>query len=246
MIIPIYKSLGKSTHLLAKKAGDFRGEKATHTGTLDPMAEGVVVVLTGEDRFKKQEFGDVKKTYQFEILWGVSTDSQDLLGLIETQKETQINFEKIREFLKKFVGKQKQVLPKFSARRIEGKSYFDLAKTKKEFSQKSEEVEIFSLEALNCCEISTQDLQKNILEKLGKVEGDFRQAEIIKGWQEFFSENKISKFNITKLEAVTSKRTYIRALVRDLAQELNAPGVTYSILRTQNGSYSIKNCLCLV
>jgi len=243
MIIPVYKPLGKSTHLLAQRVGEMRGEKATHTGTLDPMAEGVVVALTGEDRFKKQEFASAKKTYQFEILWGVSTDTHDLLGLIDEQNEVKINSEKIKRILKKFVGKQKQVLPKFSATRIAGQSYFDLAKKGEKFVPKSAEIEIFSLEVLSERDISAKDLRKKILQKIKKVEGDFRQTKIIKGWQEFFAEekNKDQKFKITKLEAITSRRTYIRALVRDLAEELGVPATTFSIIRIKNGEFKTKD-----
>ena len=45
MVIPIYQPLGASTHQIAKRIGEKYGEKATHTGTLDPLAEGVVIVL---------------------------------------------------------------------------------------------------------------------------------------------------------------------------------------------------------
>lgn len=83
MIIPVYQPLGSSTHVLAQKVGKIYNSKATHTGTLDPMADGVILVLTGKDRFDKQIHTDAQKTYHFSILWGVQTDSLDLLGLIK-------------------------------------------------------------------------------------------------------------------------------------------------------------------
>lgn len=83
MILPIYQPVGQSSHLLAQKAGLLYHQKATHTGTLDPMATGVLLVLTGKDRFRKKEYSAYRKTYEFEILLGVRTDSDDILGVIE-------------------------------------------------------------------------------------------------------------------------------------------------------------------
>ena len=149
MIIPVYKPLGASTHLLAKKVGDIHQTKATHTGTLDPMANGVVIVLTAEDRFKKSELSDWKKTYEFEILWGISTDSHDLLGLTTQIDQKQIDVEKLEETLPKFTGKILQQLPKFSAQRINGESYFDQAKKQTTFTPRSENIQIHSLKLKN-------------------------------------------------------------------------------------------------
>lgn len=57
------------------------GVKTAHTGTLDPMAEGVIIVLLGEERYKKYELAGLKKTYEFEISFGFETDTFDGLGL---------------------------------------------------------------------------------------------------------------------------------------------------------------------
>ncbi len=110
MIIPVYKPLGSSTHLLAKKTGDIYQTKATHTGTLDPMANGVVVVLTAEDRFKKSKLANWKKTYEFEILWGATTDSHDLLGLITQTSQAPVDLKKLEEALHNFTGNITQQL----------------------------------------------------------------------------------------------------------------------------------------
>ena len=182
MIIPVYKPIGSSTHLLAKKAGDLYQTKATHTGTLDPMADGVVVVLTGEDRFKKSELSDWKKTYEFEILWGVSNDTHDLLGLTTEIDEVEVDDKKIAAALLKFTGKITQQLPKFSAKRIDGKSYFDKAKQQVAFTSESKEIQIHQLKLIGSDTIGKQQLQKK-LQKINLVKGDFRQAEIHNNWQ---------------------------------------------------------------
>lgn len=245
MIIPVYKPVGASTHLLAKKAGDIYQTKATHTGTLDPMANGVVVVLTAEDRFKKSELADWKKTYEFEILWGVATDSHDLLGLTTQINPKQIDLKKLEKILPKFTGTINQQMPKFSAKRINGKSYFDKAKQQVKFTPKSEKIQIHYLELLNFYTINKLELQNKIEKNIGLVQGDFRQKEIIENWQQIIPQLS-EKLLVTKLITTTSKKTYIRALVRDISEELNIPATTYSLTRTTNGDFTIKDCVCLI
>jgi tRNA pseudouridine(55) synthase len=264
MIIPIWKKIGQSTHLLAQKMGEKiaaetkspKDKKATHTGTLDPMAEGIVVVLTGEDRFKKADFSNWKKTYEFEILFGVDTDSLDLLGLItktiDPKNSRNLQKENINQLTKKlstiipyFIGSQTQTQPKFSAQRVGGKSGFDLAKQKQTFEIKENKINIYSIKILNYKSIPISELKKNILEKLSYISGDFRQKEIIKNWEETFS--KLKKLKITtlpvfKLEAEVGKRTYVRALTRDISKEVNLPATTYSIVRTKNGGFRKVDC----
>lgn len=139
MLIPVYKPLGISTHRVAQAIGVWADEKATHTGSLDPMAEGYVLVLTGDDRFNKVTLADEKKFYAFEILFGIATDTHDLLGLVTHNENHQLDNQEITQklatALPAFLGKQQQKQPRFSAQRVNGKSGFDLAKKNISFTQ---------------------------------------------------------------------------------------------------------------
>jgi tRNA pseudouridine55 synthase len=241
MIIPAYKPLGLSSHQLAKQIGDKHGEKATHTGTLDPMAEGVLVVLTGEDRFKKGEYSDWQKTYRFQILFGISTDSHDLLGITKNIDNKKINLDNLKKIIPDFVGKQIQAVPSFSAQRVGGRSGFDLAKENKKFDLQKNNIEIFSLKIIDVLkDISNKELLKYINRTISLVEGDFRQQEILNNWKNILE--KECSLQLITLETVTSKRTYIRSLVNNIGQKLQTPATTFSIIRTQNGPFSIKDC----
>lgn len=247
MIIPIWKTIGQSTHMLAKEVGG--EEKATHTGSLDPMAEGVVIVLSGEDRFKKPEYTKLIKTYQFEVLFGVNTDSHDLLGLQSNLTQMQLNLNKTKDrlvsLLPSYTGKQKQLQPRFSSQRINGQSAFDFAKENKKINLKENTINVFSLDIIDHKEVELNILKKDILEKISHIVGDFRQKEIIKQWSETFqtlSENNIKTLPILKIEATVSKRTYIRSLIRDFSNDLNIPATTYTIIRTKNGGFTKEDC----
>jgi len=243
MIVPVYKPLGASTHQLAFQVGQFYGEKATHTGTLDPLAEGVVVILTGEDRLRRSEFSKWRKVYEFSVAFGVSTDSFDLMGKIKDVNFEDVNVEalarKIRIWADGLPGKIQQQIPDFSARRINGKSAFDFAKKGLAIEKKFEEIEIFSCEFLGSRECSGTELAQKAIQNISLVEGDFRQEELIKMWQKVKLPKKLFVYDF---RINTSKRTYVRALVNQLEIKLNFPAVATAIVRTANGKYTIKDC----
>lgn len=249
MIIPVYKPLGASTHQLAQKVGQLYKVKATHTGTLDPMAEGVVIVLTENDRFNKEKLSDVKKTYTFEVLIGFSTDSNDLLGKItDSAKSVLIDkktISRIKAVFELIKSRKSQQLPNFSAKRYKGGSFFDLAKLNKALPVETSTITVHSLVLLDTYTFASQELQQVILQKLATVSGDFRQSEIIQIWNAHFKYIVSSHFTILKCQAVTSKRTYIRGIVRDLSLELGLPCTTFSITRVKNGEFGIENCIDL-
>lgn len=287
MIIPTYQPLGNSTHLLAQKIGKIHDTKATHTGTLDPMAEGVVIVLTNQDRFQKQTYTTWKKTYRFQILWGVSTDSHDLLGMPKNshfinenktnenqpspiKKNATINtrfhskiLKKIAEIQPFFVGKQTQQIPTFSAKRRNGKSLFDVGKDLSKSRSKNVEkttqkntnyfsnIEIFGLEQNHSATqtIPAQQIITQLSQVIPKLTNDFRQEIILEKWQNWLNtlpNREKTQLLLTTHTATTSKRTYIRGLVRDMSQKIGIPATTFHILRTANGPYQIKDCVCLI
>jgi tRNA pseudouridine55 synthase len=246
MIIPVYKPLGASSHQLAARIGAERGEKATHTGTLDPMAEGVLVVLTGEDRFRKQELSATKKEYHFQIVFGISTDSHDLLG-VPTTVTTSIPQKKVLEkkltsILSQMLGETTQRQPIFSAGREGGKSYFELGKQQRVPKKiKENDITLYSLDCKKMVEVQKETIMRYHKKALSTVSGDFRQEEIREAW-ESHSDALPKQLLLAECTATVSKRTYIRGIVRDISQALQLPATTYSIIRTKNGQFSLDDC----
>lgn len=254
MIIPVYKPLGASSHQLAAAVGRARNEKATHTGTLDPMAEGVLVVLTGEDRFRKSQLSTTEKTYTFKMILGVQTDSHDLLGIAHTKKTTEklgtLSLQEIELLAKKALSdiskKTQQVQPLFSAGRTGGTSFFEYGKKKQPLALPKNKVAVSQASLDEIHTIDIQTLHDYISTTIATVSGDFRQAEILTNWDTIF--NKLANQNIPELPIMTctvtvTKRTYIRGLVRDIASEIAIPATTFSIVRTRNGPFTIEDCL---
>ncbi len=273
MIFPTWQPLASSSHQLAQACGKLLGEKTTHTGTLDPMAEGVIVILSGADRYAKGSFQNWQKTYQFSVLWGVETDSGDQLGKItklenDVSEEvlTQLNqlTQKIEVVIAAFPSKYQQVIPDFSARRLQGKSSFDLAREQATIPEKKRLVVLENFQVLETRKIFADEVLSQQQENIAKLAGDFRQAAVLQSWSESFATlsgtsksepaasfathsetdtTQQAEFFITEFQVTTSPGTYIRQLVQDVARQVEIPATTWSIIRTQNGPFAKEDCL---
>jgi tRNA pseudouridine(55) synthase len=222
-----------------------QNSKATYAGRLDPMAQGLSIILTDKDCHHKEKFNKLDKTYQFEILQNIHTDSLDILGKIDKFeiKDKYINNIQILNFIKSLSPKYLQKYPQYSSKTFEGKQLHTLAR-KDIYPEIKHQVIIQNIKYLSQREINKEELKKEIILKIQKVNGDFRQQEIIKKWLEIlnlFKENYI--FTIYKFEIDVESGFYIRQLVDDISINFNTPMLTFNINRIKIGKYHQKNIL---
>lgn len=124
----------------------FPNTKVGHTGTLDPLATGVLPICIGEATKLTNNITSENKEYKVQMLLGIETDTYDITGkiiLANVVKEDEIY---IKERIKRFVGKQLQTPPMYSAIRVAGKHAYTLAREGKEVKLEPREIEIFSIE----------------------------------------------------------------------------------------------------
>jgi tRNA pseudouridine(55) synthase len=239
----LYKNLGETPNeaiLRWKKENpEFTNVSATYAGRLDPMAEGLLLVLTGEELHNKGKYLNLPKTYIFEILWGFKTDTYDLLGISE-YKAVLPEKNELLQLLEKSLGKFVQKYPAFSSKPVLGKSLFMWARAGKlsEIKIPEHEVLIKKIKYLERREIKRETLLQEIQNRIEKVKGDFRQKEILEKWQENLSEKNANEFIIDKIEIVVSSGFYVRQFVADLSDKLSVFGTTFSIKRTKIDSYN--------
>lgn len=132
--------------VVAKVRGITREKKAGHTGTLDPMATGVLpIMLGGATRFLNF-LPDSDKGYRATFVLGKTTDTLDITGNITAEYDVNVDRNDVLDVLPKFVGKIMQVPPMFSAKSVDGVRLYDLARQGKEIEREACEVEIISLE----------------------------------------------------------------------------------------------------
>jgi tRNA pseudouridine55 synthase len=212
----------------------------TYAGRLDPMAEGVLLVLVGEECKNKDKYLGLDKEYEVEILFGFSTDTYDLLGRVESGKRTDPLVEnQIQKELEKFKGKFVQEYPAYSSKTVDGVQLHELAnKGELPETMPTKEVEIYNIEMLEEREISSEILLKEVKEKISKVKGTFRQSEILDLWRKSLNDS-INQYSIIKLKISCSSGTYMRSLAHNLGRNLGVQALAYSIKRVKVGNYSL-------
>lgn len=129
-IINVYKEEDfTSNDMVAKLRGILRQKKIGHAGTLDPAAVGVLPVLLGSGCRISEYMMDHDKTYRVVLKLGVSTDTQDMTGhVLESFDISGISPEEIRNAILSFQGEYDQIPPMYSAKQINGKRLYDLAR----------------------------------------------------------------------------------------------------------------------
>ena len=242
MILPIWQPQGFSTHIIAKKVAEKLGVKTSHTGTLDPMAEGVIIVLVGEDRFKKYDYAHWLKTYEFEILLGISTDTYDGLGMITTISNSQVIQDKLENTLAAFIGPYRQEVPVYSAIKVKGKHLHQHARSKTKVKLPIRSGELLALKLLELRTESKQFILETLESKISKITGDFRQQKVLNQWQNYKFK---AVYQLARVEVTMTKGLYVRSLVTDIASKLNFSAFAFSITRTGNGNYTKQNAKTL-
>ena len=245
-VVPVWKEEGHSTHHLAQLLAQEYGVPTAHTGILDPLASGVVVVLLGEERFKKEEYTAGKKVYEVTALVGLSTDTHDLMGMVAAQRHVCcVSTAVVSETLASFVGEQEQMPPVFSAQMYQGKRLFQHAKdgSLDAIDVRARPIMVYEVALIEEGSVSVAVLEERIRSSIGRVRGEFRQKEILAQWPQYLRGEEV--YQTITLRVVTGRGAYVRGLIRDVGERLGIPLVTYSLVRTENAGYTRDDCITL-
>jgi tRNA pseudouridine(55) synthase len=215
----------------------------TYAGRLDPMASGKLLVLVGEECKNKEAYLGLDKEYEVEVLFGVETDTQDILGVIgrvEASEPGTID-------LQKYIGKFTQPYPAYSSKTVAGKQLHTHARDgtlPDAREMPTREVEIYSIEEMagnagqtQINEITGAEIAREAIIRVSKVTGDFRQKEIIEGWSNFAEKYAAVVFKIIKIRVACSGGTYMRSLAERIGRDAGIGAIAYSIHRTKIGQY---------
>ena len=183
MILNLHKPVGWTSFDVVKKVRSvIKEKKVGHGGTLDPFAEGVLIIGTGKDTKKLTSITGADKTYKARICLGEITDTLDTEGqVIEAKLVPEINTDDIHKVLDSFLGTSRQVPPMFSAKKVNGQRLYKLARKNIEVKRDPVQINIKSIGLLDyldhslsfsvTCSKGTyiRVLGKDIAEKLGTV-----------------------------------------------------------------------------
>lgn len=213
-LLNIYKPKGMTSHdIVDKVRHKYPDEKVGHGGTLDPMAEGVLILGVGKATKRLLEISDMDKSYEAKIALGVGskTDDLDTDEVLTIDKDMpELNKSLIKKALKDFKGKIEQRVPLYSATHYQGVKLYKRARSGEEIPY----------------------------EKLPKKLVEISKLKLIKFNKEDFS-YKGRKFPTIKLKIDCSSGTYIRSIARDLGTKLKTKGILISLTRTRVGRYLI-------
>lgn len=179
-------------------------KKVGHTGTLDPLATGVLVVCIGKATKLVDVLTDLDKEYEAGVCLGIETDTLDITGNILKEEDVIKTKEEIINTLNSFVGEYDQEVPIYSAVKINGKKLYEYARENIPVELPKRKVKIHNI-----------SLTSDVIYKNNKV---------------YFS-----------FKVKVSKGTYIRSLIRDIADKLNTIGTMTSLVRTKQGHFDIRN-----
>lgn len=233
LFVFVNKPLGKTPKQIIN---NLNNKNYFHTGTLDVMATGLIMLVSTKLRPLEKFFKQFNKQYEFEVITGFSTDTHDLLGLITSYSNNPIkklNTPVINSYTK-------QVPPKVSYKNLNSlKKLNNFLNGGNLKSLRPKQVKIKQLQFLGKKQISKGKFKHDLFSNINKVEGEFRQKQIIQRYNKNL--NKLPDlFTVYKYKITVSSGFYVRAFVRDLAKLNNFPLCTYSIKRTCIGLFCIK------
>ncbi len=246
-VLNIYKPLGwtplRVLDHLRKQDPSLRNTPMTYAGRLDPMAEGVLLVLTDEDRLKKEEFMKLHKAYEATFLFGFSTDSYDALGL--ANQGSFVDQKTIATELQLLKGVHNLPFPPYSSYKVQGKPLHWWAHHQRldEIFLPIKKMHVLHVSDISLKTCSAQNVLKNITDTISLVTGDFRQEACIDRWRSLLTNDEILITATLTLEVTSG--TYIRSLAHALGEKLGCGALLLHLKRTAVGEYRIDSSLHL-
>jgi tRNA pseudouridine55 synthase len=190
-------------------------KKMGHTGTLDPMATGLLVLCLGEGTKLVPYLTVDDKSYEAEVTFGISTDSFDADGEVTDRNQldelVHLNEDLVRDALAQFLGTQEQIPPAFSAIKVNGERLYEKARRGEKVVVPSRVVTFYELAFL----------------------------------QFFKGDGTLSCLPRVHIRVKCSKGTYIRSLATDLGAKLNVCAHLTSLRRTEAGGFKIEQAVTL-
>ncbi|MFT3742939.1 MAG: tRNA pseudouridine(55) synthase TruB [Pyrinomonadaceae bacterium] len=215
-ILIIDKPAGITSHdVVYNVRRALKTKRVGHTGTLDPFATGVMVILVGQSTRLAQFLDKDVKEYEAVVRFGFETDTGDRTGSpkSEAQGPPWVNIDDVERVLENFRGEIEQVPPMYSAKKIDGKKLYELARKGETVERKAVKVRIEKLELLSEPPASA-----------GGTMADFDKATI---------------------KVACSAGTYIRTLAEDIGRKLGTGAHLTELRRTAAGRFTIVEAMTL-
>ncbi len=222
-IIIIDKPVGLTSHdVVARLRRILRTKRVGHTGTLDPFATGVLVMLVGKATRLAQFLDRDAKEYEAIVRFGFETDTGDGTGelRITNYELRDVSVEEIENVLKDFRGEIEQTPPMYSAKKVDGKKLYELARKGVEIERKPVRVSIYELELIKGGQRS---------EVRGQLKNEVQRP----------------KTKDHTLRVACSAGTYIRTLAEDIGRKIGVGAHLAELRRTKAGKFDLSKAVTI-
>ena len=223
----VNKPRGKSSFWVVRQFKNrYPGLKVGYAGTLDPLAEGLLIVLVGKSTKKQKDFENLDKEYEVELVFGITSSGYDLDGEVtignNLDKLKKVSEEKTKKIItKKYLGNIVQTVPLYSAVKHKGQRLYKLARKGR----------------INDIVLPKREVELTEFSIVGFFEGKLLKRDNLK-----MALNTFPKLNI---RLKVSKGFYVRSFVNDLGGEFGVGAVTTKLVRTKIGSYLLKDAIAI-
>ena len=210
------------------------------------MAEGVLLALVGSANTEREQYLDMSKEYVLDVLFGFATDTYDILGrVMESGDPVSVTKRAIRDSLNEFRGTVDQEYPPYSSKAVDGKSLFEWARSGmlSSISIPLKTVNIYDIELTTLYKLNEKTLLNYIEQHIEKVNGDFRQEEILRLWHRNLRKDGDRDFPCATIKISCSSGAYARSIAHGLGQNLGVPALALHILRTKVGEYEVEKSI---
>jgi tRNA pseudouridine55 synthase len=219
----------------------YQDSKITYAGRLDPLAEGVILLLTDNDVHRKEEFLGLDKEYEVKCLFGVSTDTYDVLGTLQESTNVKADtLESIQRELESIKELSSYPYPPYSSKTVGGKPLYQYAREGSvgDIEVPDQKLNIHEMSLIDVKEQGSEELKASILATIQQIEGDFRQQEIEEDWKHYFAHNTSEKHYIASIRCTLGSGSYVRSIVHELGKRLNSGACSLKITRISVGDYT--------
>jgi tRNA pseudouridine55 synthase len=252
-ILNLYKARGETPlqriERFRKEHPEYKNIPMSYAGRLDPMAEGVLLILAGEANKKRNEYLGLDKEYTFDVLFGFATDTYDLLGVM-TDAVTRASHKQVRtplllEYIAQLPGIHSQKYPPFSSKPLEGQPLFVKARKGEleGFALPEHRIEIFAASLVGMKRMTDEELMEEVERSIKAVKGDFRQERILHLWRDAVRILYGMSFDVATVSIHCSSGTYVRSIAHELGGQLGIPALAMRILRTRVGKYKVRGAV---
>ncbi len=249
-ILNLYKSIGISPLDAIKALKDSRPElkeqKMTYAGRLDPMADGVIIIVRNQELKKFHDHLKYDKEYLAKIVFGFQTDTYDILGMPKVKNDTELKKDKIIKVINSFNREFEFKIPPFSGYNMHGKPLFKWALEGKldEIEIPVKKAKIHQLEVVDFKKVSKIEFKKEINRRLNWVVGDFRQDKILKRWNRILSKKSVAdQFEVLTIRLNVESGFYVRSFAHRIGKILGGGAILYKLTRTKVGKWNIEDSI---